>query len=138
MTVARDVMTESPVCINGDESVYVAAGRMRELNVGALPICGEDNRLHGMITDRDIVVEVFAKRFDPYKINVAQLAQGRAVTVDAETDVDDVVATMIEHKIRRLPVLDDRQLVGLIAAGDIARTVPHERAGELLEALSLS
>lgn len=129
-------MTESPVCIGEGDSVLAAASRMGDLGVGALPICGENNKLSGMLTDRDIVVKVLAKRLNPAKINAGQLAQGKPVTVRADDDVETVLATMKEHRVRRLPVIDHGALVGMIAAADVARAVDHRQSGELLEAIS--
>lgn len=129
-------MTESPVCIDEADSVLSAASRMEDLDVGALPICGEDHKLHGMLTDRDIVVKVLAKRLNPAKINAGQLAQGTPVIVHADDDVKTVLAAMKEHRVRRLPVIDHGQLVGMIAAADVARVLDHQQSGELLEALS--
>lgn len=81
---ARQIMTPDPVCVRSSDSVLDAATRMAEVNVGSLPICGEDNKLKGLITDRDIVVEVIAAANDPRAVHVGELAQGQAVTVGAD------------------------------------------------------
>ncbi|MGW1024372.1 CBS domain-containing protein [Streptomyces sp. NPDC002577] len=78
---------------------------MSELNVGSLPICGPDDRLHGIITDRDIVVKCLAKGKNPSTMTAGQLAQGKPITVDAHADAGEVLQTMEQHKIRRLPVI---------------------------------
>lgn len=129
-------MTESPARLNEADTVSFAARQMLELGVGALPIWGEDDRLHGMLTDRDIVLKVVAKGLDPGRINVGQLAQEQTVTVSADDPAGRVVQVMAEHRVRRLPVIDDGALVGMIAQADIARAVESPRAGELLAALS--
>jgi CBS domain-containing protein len=74
---AREIMTPDPVCARSSDSVLDAARRMAELGVGSLPICGEDNKLKGLITDRDIVVKVIAAANDPRAVHVGELAQGR-------------------------------------------------------------
>jgi CBS domain-containing protein len=136
MTKARDIMTKDPQCVRTSEAVIDAARRMAELSVGALPICGEDNRLKGMLTDRDIVIEVLAAGKDPRAIQAGDLAQGEAVTIGADDDVEEILRTMARHKVRRLPVIDGHDLVGIVAQADVARALADPKVGDLLEALS--
>lgn len=133
---ARDLMTTPPVWIGETDSVLTAAIRMGELDVGALPICSADLALRGMLTDRDIVVSVLARRLDPAKIIAAQLANGNPVTVEVDADVETVLAEMTQHRIRRLPVVDHGALVGMIACGDVARALDERKSGQLLQAVS--
>jgi CBS domain-containing protein len=135
---ARDVMSDDCTCIGENDSVLDAAKRLAELDVGSLPICGEDDRLKGMLTDRDIVVRVLAKGKDPASVKVGELGQGDAktVTIGADDSIDDALRTMIDHKVRRLPVIDGRQLVGIISQADITTNVDEERVGDLVEAIS--
>jgi CBS domain-containing protein len=135
---ARDVMSDDCTCIGENDSVLDAAKRLAELDVGSLPICGEDDRLKGMLTDRDIVVRVLAKGKDPASVKAGELGQGDAktVTIGADDSIDDALRTMIDHKVRRLPVIDGRQLVGIISQADIATNVDEERVGDLVEAIS--
>jgi CBS domain-containing protein len=137
MTTARDLMTPAPRCVRGSEPVYEAAARMADLGVGALPICGEDDKLHGMLTDRDIVVKVIAQGKDTRAVHASELAQGEAVTIGADDDVGELLRTMVEHKVRRLPVIDGRELVGIVAMADVARALDDPDTGMLLEALSV-
>jgi CBS domain-containing protein len=137
MTTAREIMTPNPVCMRSSETVYDAAQRMAELGVGALPICGEDNRLKGMITDRDVVVKVIAQQHDPRAVHVGELAQGEAVTIGADDDIDELLTTMAEHQVRRLPVIDGHTLVGIVAQADVARSIKNPKVGDLIEALSV-
>jgi CBS domain-containing protein len=137
MTAARDIMTPEPTCVRSSDTVYDAARRMAELGVGALPICGEDNRLKGMITDRDVVVKVIAEGHDPRAVHAGELAQDEAVTIGADDDVEAVLATMSRHQVRRLPVIDGHDLVGIISQADVARAIPEPEVGELVEALSV-
>ena len=109
---------------------------LRDLDVGALPICGEDNRLKGMITDRDIVVKCLAAGGDPQQTKASELAEGKPVTVGADDDITVALQTMSQHRVRRLPVIDGHDLVGLISQADIARNLPDDKIGDLVEALS--
>ncbi|MCP9989008.1 MULTISPECIES: CBS domain-containing protein [Streptomyces] len=136
MTTAREIMTEGAECIGEDETVLEAAKKMTELGVGALPICGTDNRLKGMLTDRDIVVKVLGKGKDPAECKAGELAQGEAVTIGADDDADEILRTMTEHKVRRLPVIDGHDLVGMVAQADVARALPDPKVGDLVQALS--
>lgn len=129
-------MTGGAECIGAEESVLVAARKMTELGVGALPICGTDNRLKGMLTDRDIVVKVLGKGKDPAQTNAGELAQGEAVTIGADDDADEIMRTMTTHKVRRLPVIDGHDLVGVVAQADVARCLPDPQVGDLVQALS--
>ncbi len=136
MTTARDIMTAGAECVGADESVLQAARKMTELDVGALPICGTDNRLKGMLTDRDIIVKVLGKGKDPERTTAGELAQGEAVTIGADDDAGEIMRTMTAHKVRRLPVIDGHDLVGVVAQADVARSLPDPQVGDLLEALS--
>jgi CBS domain-containing protein len=136
MTTAREIMTPHPVCVRSDEPVARAAARMAELNVGALPICGPDERLKGMLTDRDIAVRVVAAGLDPQTVTAGECAQGEAVTVGADDPVLTALEMMTKYQIRRLPVIDGHALVGIIALADVARALPEEMSGQVLEALS--
>ena len=136
MTTAREIMTADATCVRSSETVLDAARRMAELSVGALPICGEDDKLHGMLTDRDIVVKVLAEGKDARAVHVSELAQGETVTIGADDDAEEIMRTMTEHKVRRLPVIDDHRLVGIVAQADVARSLKDPKVGDLVEALS--
>ncbi len=134
---ARDIMTPDCSCIGENDTVLDAAKRLAELDVGAMPICGEDDRLKGMLTDRDIVVKVLAQGKDPASTRAGELAtQGEVVTIGADDSIDEALRTMTEHKVRRLPVIDGRECVGIISQADIATHVDEEQVGELVEAIS--
>jgi CBS domain-containing protein len=135
---ARDVMSSDCTCISENDSVLDAAKRLAELDVGSLPICGEDDRLKGMLTDRDIVVKVLAEGKDPASVKAGELGvgDGKTVTIGADDSIDEALRTMIDQKVRRLPVIDGRELVGIISQADIATNVDEERVGDLVEAIS--
>ena len=136
MTTAREIMTPGAEFISADETVQTAAERLRDLDVGALPICGDDEQLIGMVTDRDIVVEVLAAGKDPSSFRVGDLAQGEAVTIGADDSIDLALSTMKDHKVRRLPVIDGTQVVGIVSQADIAVNLPEGKVGDLVEAIS--
>ena len=135
MTTARDIMHAGAECVQETETLDVAARRMRELDIGALPICGPDDRLHGIITDRDIVVKCLARGKDPRHMTAGELAQGKPVTIDADAAADKVLRTMQEHRIRRLPVIAEHRLVGMISEADLSRRLPEKAVGHLVEAV---
>jgi len=136
MTTAREIMTSGTECIGSEESVLDAAKKMKDLGVGALPICGTDNKLKGMLTDRDIVVKVLGAGKDPATCTAGELEQGEAVTIGADDDTQEIIRTMTTHKVRRLPVIDGHDLIGMVALADAARALPDPKAGDLIEALS--
>ncbi|GGY80848.1 CBS domain-containing protein [Streptomyces omiyaensis] len=136
MTTAREIMTPDATCIGAADSILDAAKKMASLGVGALPICGSDQLLKGMLTDRDIVVKVLAAGKDPATCTAGEFAQGETVTIGADDDAAEILRTMTEHKVRRLPVIDGHTLVGVVAQADVARALPDPQVGELLEALS--
>ena len=136
MTTAREIMTEGAECVGAEETLLDAARKMTELGVGALPICGTDDRLKGMLTDRDIVVKALGAGKDPATVKAGELAQGEAVTIGADDDAQEILRTMGSHKVRRLPVIDGRRLVGVVSQADVARALPDLQVGDLLQALS--
>jgi CBS domain-containing protein len=135
---ARDIMTPDCTCIGENDSLLDAAKELAELDVGALPICGEDNRLKGMVTDRDIVVKALAQGKDPASTKAGELGagDGKTVTIGADDSIEEALRTMAEHQVRRLPVIDGRELVGIVSQADIARNYDEEKVGDLVEAIS--
>ncbi|TCO43669.1 CBS domain protein [Kribbella antiqua] len=136
MKKARDLMTAGATCVNENETLVDAARKMRDLDVGALPICGEDNRLHGMLTDRDIVIRCIAEGGDPATATARQFEQGKPVTIGADDSVDEALKMMTEHQIRRLPVIDGHQLVGMLSQADVAREMSGKKTGETVSKIS--
>ena len=136
MTTAREIMTPGAECAQVDQTVSDAAKKMRDLSVGALPICGDDNRLAGMITDRDIVLNCVAEGMDTTQAKVQDYAGGEVVTIGADDSVEEALATMSRAGVRRLPVIDGHDLVGMVSQADIARNLPEDKVGDLVEAIS--
>lgn len=137
MTTAREIMTPGTECIGENQTLDEAARKMKDLNVGALPICGEDNRLKGMVTDRDIVIKCLAVETDPRQVKAGQLAEGKPVTIGADDSVEEAIRTMTDHQLRRVPVIDGHDLVGMLTQADIARSMPDGTIGELVELISV-
>jgi CBS domain-containing protein len=130
MSRAKEIMHLGADCVGASDTLETAARMMRDGHVGSLPICGPDNRLQGIITDRDIVVKCLAEGRDPKTTTAGDLAQGKPVWTDADADDDDVLRIMEEHHIRRLPVIDDHQLVGMISEADLATHLPQAKIAE--------
>jgi CBS domain-containing protein len=133
---ARDVMTQGVECAGENESVADAAKKLADLDVGAMPICGEDDRLKGMLTDRDIVVEVIAKGKDPAGVKAGELGGEEVVTIGADDSVAEALSTMKDHQVRRLPVIDGHDLVGVVSLADLAQNIEDEKLGDVVEAIS--
>jgi CBS domain-containing protein len=136
MATAREIMTGDATCASVNDTLQAAAQKMKELDVGALPICGDDNRLAGMITDRDIVVKCVADGGDPSSAKVGDFAEGKPVTIGADDPVEEILRTMTQHKVRRLPVIDGHDLIGIVSQADVARNLPDELTGDLVQAIS--
>jgi len=134
---AREVMSGGADCIGETDTIEAAAKKLADLDVGAMPICGEDDRLKGMLTDRDITIKVVAAGKDPAQTTAGELAtQHEVVTIGADDSVDEALRTMIENKVRRLPVIDGHELIGVVSQADLAKAVDSSKVGQLVEAIS--
>ncbi|MCX4708382.1 CBS domain-containing protein [Streptomyces griseus] len=129
MTTAKDIMHSGARWIPAHETLDRAAQLMREHNVGALPVSanGDSDPMVGIITDRDIVVGCVAKGHDPAKVTAGDLAQGTPRWIEAEAGVDAVLEEMQTHRIRRLPVVENKKLVGMISEADLAQHLTEEQ-----------
>jgi len=137
MTTAREIMTPKAEVASRDSTIEEAAAKMMQLDVGALPVCDGDGHLEGMITDRDITLKVVAAGRDPRSTKVGDISKSEeVVTIGADDSLEEVLRTMKEHAVRRLPVIDGQRLVGMVSQGDIARNMPKEATGDLVEAIS--
>ena len=133
---AREIMTQSAECIGENDSILDAAKMMAKSDIGAMPICGEDNRLKGVLTDRDIVVKVIAEGRDPSQVRAGELGEGKPVTIGADDSIALAIKTMADNKVRRLPVIDGHDLIGIVSIGDIAKNAEDDDTGALLERVS--
>jgi CBS domain-containing protein len=130
-------MTPDAQCIGENQSLVDAARMMADNGFGAMPICGEDNRLKGMLTDRDIVVKAIAKGKDPGSARAGEFSEGKPITIGADDSLEETLQTMARYKVRRLPVIDGHDLVGIVAVADVARELSDDQAkGDLIETLS--
>jgi len=137
-TTARDIMTGGVECVQEDETVQDAARKMEQLGVGALPICGSDDRLKGMLTDRDIVVKVIAQGKDPAGTRAGDLAEGKPVTIGADDSLQELVRTMTQYHVKRVPVIDGHRLVGIVSESDVAASAPQDLVVDLVKGVYAS
>lgn len=131
----RDAMTESPRSIGASASVVEAARLMREEHIGSLPIT-DDEKLVGMITDRDITTRVVAEAADPKTTSVADVYSRDLISVEPDNDLEQALQLMARHQVRRLPVVENGRLVGIVAQADIALRENETKTGQLVEAIS--
>ena len=133
----RDAMTENPRSIGASASVVEAARLMRDEHIGSLPIT-DDEELVGMITDRDITTRVVAEAADPKRTSVGDVVSRDLISVEPDEDLEEAVQLMASHQVRRLPVVENGRLVGIVAQADVALNLREneQRTGELVEAIS--
>ena len=136
--IVRDVMTKGAECISPTTSLQEAARKMRDLDVGPLPVC-ENDRLVGMVTDRDITVRAVAEGCDPRTTTVKEVMTPDVVYCFEDQDVQQAANLMKQKQVRRLMVLNrDKRLVGIISLGDLAvETGDEHLTGRTLEEVSL-
>ena len=131
----RDAMTENPRSIAASASVVEAARLMREEHIGSLPIT-DDEKLVGMITDRDITTRVVAEAADPKTTSVEDVYSRDLISVEPDQDLDEALQLMARHQVRRLPVVENNRLVGIVAQADVALAENEQKTGQLVEAIS--
>jgi CBS domain-containing protein len=131
----RDAMTENPRSIGASASVVEAARLMREEHIGSLPIT-EDDELVGMITDRDITMRVVAEAADPQKTSVEEIYSRELISVEPDKDLEEALQLMASYQVRRLPVVENGRLVGIVAQADVALSEDEQKTGQLVEAIS--
>ena len=131
----RDAMTPSPTSIDAGAPVVEAARAMASQDVGSLPVV-DGGTLVGMVTDRDLVLNVLAKDVDPHSTTVATVCTDDPVVVGPEDSLDDALQRMAREQVRRLPVVEDEQLVGILAQADVSRTAQPAETGRMVEEIS--
>jgi CBS domain-containing protein len=137
MTTAREIMTPGAEWLDVGVTVEEAARRMAEGDFGMLPVCNSEGRLQGVVTDRDLVVQVISEGRDPSTTKVGDLLnQTEVVTIGADDSAEDAIRTMKDHAVRRLPVIDGTELIGMVSQADIARALPDAKVGDLVGAIS--
>ena len=129
----RNVMTDTVIRISPEETAAVAARMLTHYNIGSLPVCGRDGRVCGVITDRDLVIRCVAAGKDPGKTRVRDLMTGTVVAARPDMDLAAAAALMGREQIRRLPVVENGRLCGMVSLGDLAE---HDRGYDAAEALA--
>jgi CBS domain-containing protein len=133
----RDAMTPSPTTIDAHASSVDAARLMASEDVGSLPVV-DGEQLVGMVTDRDLVLHVLAKDMDPHKVVVSTICTESPVVVGPEEPLDQALQRMASRQVRRLPVVEDSRLVGILAQADVSRAAAPAATGRMLEEISES
>jgi CBS domain-containing protein len=137
MTTAREIMTPGAAYVDGDTTVAEAAKKMAQDDFGALPVCSTEGKLQGMVTDRDLVIGVLAEGRDPANTKVTEVIDlTEVVTIGADDSAEEAIRTMKDHAVRRLPVIDGTELIGMVSQADIARALPDAKVGDLVGAIS--
>lgn len=131
----RDVMSSNPCAIDADKPVAHAAKMMKQEDVGLAPVV-EGDRLVGTLTDRDIVLRVVAEGKDPQTVTAREVASTDLVTIDPQQDLEEALRLMASKQVRRLPVVEEGLLVGVLAQADIARAAEEQQTGRLVEDIS--
>jgi CBS domain-containing protein len=133
----RDIMTsEGLATATLDTTLAEIAERMRDENVGAIPIVDEEEKLAGIITDRDIVVRAIAEGEDPNECTAEEVLSEQLHTIDPDAELEDAADLMARHQIRRLPVVEDETVIGMISLGDLAVKSEEDEASDVLEDVS--
>lgn len=136
MTTARDLMTSPAEYLNASDTLDVAAAQaLKTSNVGSMPVRGDDGALCGVVTDRDIVIRGIAEGKDPSSTRVDEVCSGTVVSVGPDDDVSAVSKMFSNNHIRRFPVLDGDELVGIISQADLARELPNDQTGDVVQAI---
>ncbi|WP_030746365.1 CBS domain-containing protein [Streptomyces sp. NRRL F-5135] len=133
MTTAKDIMHPGAQWLPAHETLDRAAQMMREMNVGALPIADSNERLMGILTDRDIVVGCVAMGHDPAQTTAGEMAHGTPRWIEASADIEEVLREMQSHQIRRLPVIEKKRLIGMISEADLARHLSEPQLATWVE-----
>ena len=130
----KECMSEQVVWATGDNTVYDAAKLMNENHVGSIPVCDNDQKLVGIITDRDIVLRTIACDKDVKKTKVTDIMTTEVIRTSRDTEVSWVADIMAKNQIRRIPVVEDEKLIGIISVGDLAKNteVPDQEVSNCM------
>lgn len=118
----RDIMTTHVVRIGSEEPVEAAARALTHYNVGMLPVCGPDGRLCGVVTDRDLVTRILSAGRSAKEVKVKDVMTGRLVTIGPDAHASSAAGIMGKEQVRRLPVVENGKLCGMVTLGDLAAT----------------
>lgn len=137
MKTARDLMTSPAECLSSDETLVTAARMLSKYDIGSMPVVDGDE-LVGILTDRDIVVQGVSKGLDLSTATVGEIATSDVVTVEPDAGADAVAKLMSENQVRRLPVVENGSVIGVIAQADVARELSEDKTGEVVGDISKS
>ena len=131
----REAMTPGPETIQADRPAAEAAKLMKQIDAGMIPVLDNGNLL-GTVTDRDIAIRLVAEGKDPQATPVREIASTSIVTIEPDRDIDEALKLMAKHQVRRLPVVEDGRLVGVLAQADVAREGDEKEVGHTVEEIS--
>ena len=132
----KDVMHKGAEWVAPQTPVCDVARKMRDLDIGAIPV-GENDRLIGMVTDRDIACRGVANGKDPGKLTAHEVMSKGIFYCNETEELEDALRIMEQKQVRRLPVINDKKrMVGMLALGDVADAASHELSGEVIAAVS--
>jgi len=133
----KDIMTPDVECVRPGDTLQEAARKMKALDVGPMPVCGDDDKVVGMLTDRDITIRATAEGLDPKATRVQDAMSEEVIWCFEDQDTDDAAELMQERQVRRLLVMNrDKRLVGIVSLGDLAIEGKKKQAGEVLQDVS--
>ena len=135
MSSIRDLMTQSPTTCEPSTTVVEAAKVMANEDVGPVPVV-QEGRVVGLVTDRDLVIRVLAEGRDPSSTTIGEIASSDLVTVRPDSGLNEALQLMAQNQVRRLPVVEGDQLVGIVAQADVARAADEEDTGEVVQQIS--
>ncbi|HEY3922138.1 MAG TPA: CBS domain-containing protein [Gaiellaceae bacterium] len=131
----KDAMTSDVRTVSPSQPLTDIALLMKQEDVGSVPVV-DGGRLIGMVTDRDIVVRGISDGSDPHAIQAGDIASRDLVTVRPDDDLDEALRLMAQHQVRRLPVVEDGELVGVVAQADVAHEAKDKAVGQVVEEIS--
>jgi CBS domain-containing protein len=129
-------MSKDITVIQEDETIRQAAERLAKDDIGVLPICDSNKQIKGVLTDRDIVVQVIARGKDPSSTRAREMEQGEVYTLRPDDSIQHACDMMAQHKVRRLPVVEDGRIVGMVSQADVAKSVGPDQAGRMVSEIS--
>jgi len=135
VTTVRDVMTPDVIIVRPSHTIDRISRLLRDQGIGSVIVC-DGIKLQGMVTDRDIVVKVIALGRDPAQTTAAELVEGTPVWIPVDADISEAQRLMAANQIRRLPVIQDKRLVGIVSLADLARADDPERTGRTIGEIS--
>ena len=136
--LVKELMTPDPVFCTPQTPLRRVAQLMVENDCGVIPVCNEDRHIVGIVTDRDIVTRAFTKTVDPATIPVSDVMTHNLIVCQDDDHIERAMQLMESEQVRRLPVIDEGRLLGMISITDLADHLPERKAGELLREVSQS